>query len=110
MSKRLRDNWNNLKVLKSANPSLRKAILKSADADLVRCLCDCAHNILKGTVKLSPAQKKALCRHSCHLRQLTGKKSLKAKRNILVQKGGFIPALLGPIIGLAASVLPHLIK
>ena len=33
------------------NTKLRKALLKYADAELISALCECAHNILRGTRK-----------------------------------------------------------
>ena len=36
------------------NAKLRKAILEYADAELISALCECAHNILRGTVRLTP--------------------------------------------------------
>ena len=40
---------------RTKNTKLRKAILEYADADLISALCECAHNILRGTVLRSPA-------------------------------------------------------
>ena len=110
MANRLKKHINTLHVLNSAKPSFRKSIIQNGSYDLIKCLCDCAHNIRKGTIKLSPNQEKCLSRH-CHcLDQLTSKKvSLKTKRKIL-QKGGFLPALLAPIIGIIGSIIPQLIQ
>lgn len=111
MAKRLKNNLDELKVLKKAKPSLRKSILKSADKDLICCLSECCYNILNGNVKLSPENKKCLTKHGKHLRQLASKRvSLKKKRNLLVQQGGFLPALLGPILGIAASLISSLVR
>ena len=38
---------------RTKNTKLRKAILEYADADLISALCECAHNILRGTVRLT---------------------------------------------------------
>ena len=42
---------------RTKNTKLRKAILEYADADLISALCECAHNILRGTVRLTPGEK-----------------------------------------------------
>ena len=42
---------------RTKNTKLRKAILEYADADLISALCECAHNILRGTVRLTPREK-----------------------------------------------------
>ena len=41
---------------RTKNTKLRKAILEHADADLISALCECAHNILRGTVRLTPRE------------------------------------------------------
>ena len=111
MAKRLRTHLDDLKFLKKATPSVRKAVLKTADNELIRCLCDCSHNILKGNIKLNDKNKKILTKHRGQLRALASKKlTLKKKRNLMVQKGGFLPALIGPILGVATSLLSTLIK
>ncbi|XP_022106617.1 uncharacterized protein LOC110987822 [Acanthaster planci] len=91
MARRLRDNAYALCVLSGASPKKRKDILKHADKEVVTCLCECALNVLKARVPLTPSQKKKLSRHKTHLRALTDKMSSYAKRKqLLVQKGGFL--------------------
>ena len=85
------------------NAKLRKAILEYADAELISALCECAHNILRGTVRLTPQEKVRLRRYRTDLHSIVNKKmAVVRKRRILQQKGGFLPALLAP---LASSVL-----
>ena len=40
-------------LIKTKNAKLRKAILEHADPELIRALCECAHNILRGNVKMT---------------------------------------------------------
>jgi len=97
-------------VLKKANKKQRNAILDSANKDLILCLCEVIDNVLAGTVKLSIKQKKDLSKYKSILRQLIDKKiSINKKKQLLVQKGGFLPAVLGPALGLAAAILGQLI-
>ena len=42
------------------NNKLRKAILANADADLICALAECAYNILKGNVPLTPTHRRRL--------------------------------------------------
>lgn len=60
-----------------------KAVLQKADGHLIDTLCECALNLLKGHVRLNPKEKKKLKRH---------------KINLLLQQGGLVGALLGPIL------------
>ena len=101
MSRLVKSNADLLRVLQRANPKLRKAIIKAADAGLIYSLCECAENTIKCRVKLSSPQKAKLSRHKKLLRALTRRgTSWKAKRKTLVQRGGAIlPLLLAPLLG-----------
>lgn len=108
---RLRRNFNKLKLLKKAKKSQRRKLLEAADNDLILCLCDCANNILKGNVNLNPKQKKQLARHKGAIRSLVSrgksKKTINKKRKLLIQQGGFLPMLLGPILSVASGLLSN---
>lgn len=95
-----------LHCLRTAPPATVKAVVKSADRGLVQCLCECSLNILKGHVRLSAAQKKKLARHKRDLRSLVARKTKLASKKRILQKGGFLPALLAP---LAKGLLPLVI-
>lgn len=108
-AKRLRRNYKCLKALKKLPAGKRRELLESASNDFILCLCDCANNVLQGNVKLKPKEKTQLRRHKNTLRALVkggGSRNLiKKKRKLLIQKGGFLPALLAPILGSLASGL-----
>ena len=77
----------------------RKAMIAGGSSGLVKALCECALNILKGHVPLTMKQKRSLKRRKKDLRSLASRKtSLKKKKKIL-QKGGFLGPLLAPLIG-----------
>ena len=77
---------------------LRKAILEYADAELISALCECAHNILRGTLRLTSREKVRLRRYTSDLRTIANRKTaVTRRRRILQQKGGFLPALLAPL-------------
>jgi hypothetical protein len=86
----------------------RRALLRAADDTLVRSICECALNTLRGNVRLSPAQKKRLGKHRKTLRSLASSNGTwQRKKRLLVQRGGFLPLLLAPIIGgLVARLFP----
>ena len=86
----------------------RKAVLNSADVKLIRCICECAFNLLQGNVPLNTLQKNSLRKHAPVLRKLVAKNSTwRGRKKIIVQRGGFLPLLLAPIIG---TVLASLIE
>ena len=105
MSQKLKKFAPLLRKLYKAKPKAVKKILKDkCDKELIVCLSECCKNILKSTVKLTPGQKNKLSRHKQSLRKLVLKKtSLKTKKRI-IQKGGFLGALLGPIVSILGSL------
>lgn len=105
MSHNVRKHGDFLKVLTQCTPKQRKALLQNASPNLLRCLCECCLNVLKGNVKLSASQKRHLSRHKQVLRTLADRKTpVKRKRQILVQKGGFLSTLLRPILSTLAGL------
>jgi hypothetical protein len=102
-----------LKTIAKARPDLRRMLVQMADKDLVRAICECADNTLKGHVKMNSVQKRKLAKYKSTLRRLVKRgEGWKKKRQIIIQSGGFllpllVPALsaLAPIIGTAISRL-----
>lgn len=95
-----------LKWLSEARPRTSKAILKVIDKDVLNAISECSLNVLKGNIPLTQAQKRRLAKHKEVLRALAGRKKVSDKnKRRLVQRGGFLGSLLGPIIG----VLGHLL-
>ena len=96
-----------LSVLKPINKlpaKKRNQFIANCDSKTLCCLCEVAKNILKGNVCLKPTQLTKLKKHRSAIRKLALKRtSLRAKRRIL-QKGGFLGALIGPAIGLLTSL------
>lgn len=104
MSARVKKHLETFKLLSKANPKLARSILLNAKPELVRALCECCHNILKGTVPLTNSQKTHLHKHKQRLRVLANRKTTQKKRRALLQTGGFLPQLLKPIIGLLGGL------
>ena len=109
---RLRKNGPTLRLLQKAPAPLQKRILDKASPELIRCLCDCAHNVLQGNVKISHHHKRKLKPHKTKLRKLAERKvavALKTKRRI-IQKGAFLPILLSALAPVISGVVGSLIK
>ena len=107
MAQRLRKNHDFLKLLVKCTPVQRKAILKAADDALVRTICECVFNVLKGTVPVSKPTKKKLLAHKKSLIALAEKSTpLHKKKKLLVQHGGkFLSVLLPPVLRVLSSIL-----
>ena len=115
MSSRVKRQALILKALSQAHPHVCWAILCGADKDLLQCLSECALNVLKGNVKLTPGQKASLTKYKQKLRKLANKKVSLKEKNRIIQTGGFTPALLTPllkliIIPLAGKLLQSAVK
>ena len=105
MSQRLRRYAPLLRTLHRASPTRKKELLKNnSDREFMNCLCECAKNVIYGRVPLNARQRVELAKRKRILRLLALKKTpLKTKKTI-VQKGGFIGALLGPIVSVLGSL------
>lgn len=105
MSSRLHKHANLLRALHRASPSIRRRLLHEyCNGDFVCCIVECIKNLLKGNVPLSNAQKSKLKSKKKHLRLMTLKKTSLAKKRKLIQSGGFLGALLGPIVSVLGSL------
>ena len=93
----LKKNAHILHVLAHATPQMCKAIIGVADRELITCLCECAQNILNGNVPMTKNHLKHLQRYRLDVRTLGKKRTLKHSKKKILQKGGFLPALLEPI-------------
>lgn len=95
-----------LRALQYLNKEQREAVLRKADSRVIRCICECALNVLRGNVPLETGEKRKLRRHASVLRRLAAKKGCwKSKKRFVVQSGGFLPLLLAPILGTLLSNL-----
>lgn len=97
-----------LRLLKTAQPTVRKSILAHLDSDARRCVYGCVVNCLRnktlGKHKRSKLQK-SLKRYKKNLRNLSSTlDDNPKKRELLVQSGGALPAILGAVLPLIASL------
>lgn len=93
-----------LKTLCYLKKNQRASFLRTADNNLVKCIQECIFNTLKGNVPLRYNEKKRLVNHKSILRRVAVKRgNWKSKRKLLVQRGGFLPYLIAPILGAVLS-------
>lgn len=107
MSKRVSKHFHKLRLLAEGNPRVNKILINEANPDFLNCICECAKNILNGNVPLNSKQTNKLEKHKHHLRTLINKRLTKDRKKKILQRGGFLPALLAPI---AASLVGPLVK
>ena len=104
-SSRVRKQAPILKYLCKANPRQARAIINTADNELLNTLCECSLNVLQGRIPVTPHQKQKLRRFKNQLHTLASKKVSLPRKKKLLQKGGFLSALLSPIAGILTNLL-----
>jgi len=89
-----------LKHIVRMKPAKQKTYLISCENKVINCFSECARNILKRS------QFTRLKRYRKNVRKLADRRtSMKVKRQIINQKGGFASSLLIPAISALGSVL-----
>ena len=96
-------------LLSQCHPSVIKKFIQQSDKQLINAICECSKNVLTGNVKLSPQEFNRLKKYQAQLRELSSRKTSIKKKKTLIQKGGFLPALIAPLIGLLGSVISGVI-
>jgi hypothetical protein len=107
---RLRRNFPLIKALEKSSNNGRKRILKNSNPELIKTICDICYNLTKGNIDLPESKRRKLGRYKKELRRLGDKKiSLNTKRKEIVQKGGFLSAII-PAVSIAASLISGLLS
>ena len=104
---RLKRHCNTLKRLSRSKPSISRPIIRDASKDLLNTISECSYNVLKGVVPLTTKQKSRLCKYKTKLRQIANKKVSQKRKRAILMRGGFLGALLSPIIGVLGSLLSN---
>ena len=86
MSARLNRDALCLCLLAKAEPALARAIMEKRNENLVRTLCECARNFLKGNVPLKTSQKRRLRRYKEDLRLWYKGRLLYMRGNVFYRK------------------------
>jgi hypothetical protein len=118
ISQRLNKYEHIIKQLSVAKPSKRRKLLEKADCCLIKILCECALNVLKGNISLNKDHIRKLSPHVNTLIKLSKPRNslnnLHRKQKLLIKKGGFLsiilPALVSTLSGLVGSTVSKLIN
>lgn len=82
-----------------AKPKLRNAIIRNSDDDFIKTLSEISLNTLNGNSKICDKTKNMLRPYKRLMHKLIcPKRSSKSKRRLIIQKGGFLPMLIGSIL------------
>ena len=106
-TKRLRRHAKELLKFRKASAYEKSKILNKnfKNPDFVKCICECCKNILNGNVPLSEKQKTVLKRKRYNLRRLVSTKTPISKKKKIIQSGGFLGAILGPVASILGGLL-----
>jgi hypothetical protein len=99
-----------LLTLARCKKNIRQTILKNADKNLIQTICECCLNFLFNRVKVNETELSALKEYKRTLRKLILKSSLKEKKKVLVQKGGFLQYLIPAVISGLSALFESAIK
>jgi hypothetical protein len=97
-------------VLQHANDEQRRLIIKKASLDLIKTIADICYNLTRGNIPLPENKRKKLIQHRNLLRRLADRKvNIQTKQKEIVQKGGFLSAII-PAISIVASLVSGLLS
>lgn len=99
-----------LQGLYKTSPKICKKFIQSAPPDLIKAVSEICLNVLRGKVKLSPKQKISLKKHRNTLRSLSKRNTSLESRRRHIQKGGFLGALLRPLLPLLGQLIAPIAK
>lgn len=100
MSQRIRRNFTSLQALAKASKAIKSSMISNATKDFILCLVECATNLIRGNVRLTSRQFQSLKRHRAELERLVKPRTSQRDRKAILQNGGFLGALLRPLLGL----------
>ena len=110
LSKNLRDNLYMIRCLSEAKEDSRRGAMRCCSRQLCDSMSEIAANLLKGNIPLTDRQFLALKRHAKDIEALSKKKTRVWKRREILQKGGFLSALLGPVVRFLMPVVKPVVK
>lgn len=94
-----------LRKLSKAGPKQkRKKVLMECPCKVFKVIGEIARNILLGHIHVPKKYMTKLRPYKKVLRRLAVRSSMKKKKRLLIQRGGFLPGLLIPAISLIANI------
>lgn len=94
-----------LRLLGRAKAAVRKRKIRDAPKDLIMALVDVAKALIKGEISLSSSQLGAVRRQKKNFLSLVRPGKALGTLKKTLQTGGFLSALLGPILKIAGPLL-----
>ncbi len=109
-SKNLKKHKDIIFLCNKLNNSSFKKFIKNVDKDFINAISEICDNIIKGNVSLTKNQFIKLKRYYKHLKIIGDKKkSLNIKKKY-IQSGGFLSAIIAPLIGFLGTIISSVIN
>jgi len=105
MSERMRRFLPVLKRINKIGDKGRRQYVKKCNKQFIDCVSECAKNVFRGNVPLTKQHSTKLRRNKNNLRALSVKKTSLRKKRQIIQKGGFLRAIITPILSLLGGLI-----
>lgn len=104
-SERLKRNRAVLEMLNKLSKKVQRGVIPHLTRDTVLALVECAKNIISRNVAISPSQLRWMRRNEKEVRKFVDNKTPQTRRVKILQKGGFLSAILGPVVKILGGLL-----
>lgn len=105
MAERLKRNHHLLSSFLKLNKKQQNSVVKHLDQDQVKFMCELCINLMNGNLPIDEATKRKLLSHKHKIRKLVDRKCVLKTKKRVIQRGGFVPALLAALAPAALSFL-----
>ena len=103
-------NFDKITVLGTAKPKVRKGLIQTGGKDFICSICEIIDYLMIGNLQIDKSDQKKLEKYKYTLRKLLKSSTLKEKKNLLIQKGGFLQFLIPSVISGIASIVGSYIE
>ena len=110
ISKRVKEYFFILLALDAASEEIQMSAMKNASKEFLLAITEIAKNIASGNVELTEEQYVKLNRYAKTINEIINKKTSEKRKRRLLQQGGFLGALAGPLIGALSPLLSNLVS
>ena len=110
VSKHVKEHFFIILGLKALSDEVKKSIMKNASKDLILALMEIVSNVIYGNVDISSEHVRELKKHAKILQEMANRKTSMKRRREIVQQGGFLAALAGPLLAAVTPLIGGLMK
>ena len=95
-----------MEYLKDLSPKDQKKFIENSSSELLKTISEICLNLLKGKVNLSASDLNKLKKYKNQIISLSQKRhSIKVRRKLCNQRGGFIGSLIGTVLPILISTI-----